>query len=75
MTNKELIIQLLDSDLDAEVDLKKTIGAMEFKPETLGKWLPDGSHAVICSRCNCRVSRKAAATMMYCFTCGAKMYE
>ena len=75
MTNKELIVQLLNSDLNAEVDLKKTIGNMEFKPEIVGRWLPDGQHAVLCSRCSCRISKKASATMNYCFSCGAKMYE
>jgi len=73
MTNKELIVKLLDSDLDAEVDLKKTIGHLEFKPETVGRWLPDGQHAVLCDKCSCRVSKKASVEMNYCFMCGAKM--
>lgn len=73
MTNRELIVQLLNSDLNAEVDLKKTVGSLEFKPEIHGRWLSDGQHAVFCSQCNCRVSKRASATMPYCFNCGAKM--
>jgi hypothetical protein len=73
MTNRELIVQLLSSDMDAEVDLKKTIGDMEFRPALAGRWVADGQHAVYCSHCNCRVSRKASMDMKYCFICGAKM--
>lgn len=73
MTNRELIVQLLNCDLDAEADIKKTIGRMEFRPEIVGKWLHDGQHAVVCSQCNCRVSKKSSVLMNYCFNCGAKM--
>ncbi|MBO4543986.1 MAG: hypothetical protein J5725_12500 [Bacteroidales bacterium] len=46
---------------------------MEFRPELTGRWIADGQHAVYCSHCNCRVSRKASIDMKYCFICGAKM--
>ena len=73
MTNKDLILVLLDADLNAEVDLKKTIGHVTFKPVITAKWLKDNDHAVSCSRCNCRVSKIASANMNYCFICGAEM--
>jgi len=73
MTNKELIEMLLDTDLNQEVDLRKTIGDVEFKPVFRAKWHPDGSHAVFCSRCGCRVSKIASTEMDYCFKCGAEM--
>ena len=73
MTGKELIIKLLDTNLDAEVDLRKMVGDIEFKPVRVGNWVRDGQHAVYCSKCNCRVSVKAYRSMNYCFVCGAKM--
>ena len=73
MTNKELIIKLLNTDLDAECNIKKTIGNINFKPEIVGSWVRDGQHAVRCDRCGCRVSNKAYIVMNYCFNCGAKM--
>ena len=73
MTNKELIVNLLDTDLNAEVELRKTVGDLEFKPVTSGEWIRDGQHAVYCSVCNTRVSIKASAEMNYCFNCGAEM--
>ena len=73
MTNKELIILLLDSDLQADTDIKKTVGDIEFRPEIISKWIRDGQHAVHCEKCNCRVSYKASQSMNYCFNCGAKM--
>ena len=75
MTNRELVILLLNSDLDASADVKKTIGDVEFKPEIIGKWVKEGQHAVHCDKCNCRVSLKASKSMNYCFNCGAKMEE
>jgi len=73
MTNRELIVKLLDSDLDAEVDLRKAVGNLEFKPVKQGHWIKDGQHAVYCDKCGCRVSVKAYPNMKYCFVCGAKM--
>lgn len=73
MTNRELIIKLLDTDLSADCDLKKTIGDVEFKPEIISRWVREGQFAVHCERCNCRVSNKAFQEMRYCFKCGAKM--
>ena len=76
MTNRELIVELLNSDLDAEVDLRKTIGDLEFKPLVIGRWMGSDQHSVMCNKCGCRVSRKACSNMRYCFNCGAKMqYE
>ena len=75
MTNKELVIKLLDTDLDAVVDLRKTVGDMEFKPVLKGDWVKNGQHAVTCSNCGCRVSIKAYVNMNYCFNCGAKMWR
>ena len=73
MTNKELIVLLLNTDLNAQVDLKRTIGDVVFKPEITGRWLREGQHAVSCSNCACRVSLKASKDMNYCFKCGAIM--
>lgn len=73
MTNKQLILLLLDSDLNAEADIKRTVGDIEFKPEFVGKWAREGQYAVYCSRCNCRVSLNASKAMNYCFNCGARM--
>ena len=73
MTNKELIINLLDTNLNAETDLKKTIGHVTFKPVVTAKWVKDNNNAVFCSRCGCRVSKIASANMNYCFICGAEM--
>ena len=73
MTNKELIIELLNSDLNATTDLKKVIGDVTFKPEVIGKWVKEGQHAVYCNVCNCRISLNASKEMNYCFKCGAKM--
>ena len=73
MTNKELIRMLLDTDLNQEVDLKKTIGDVEFKPVITATWKSDGNHAVVCSHCECRVSKIASTEMDYCFKCGAQI--
>lgn len=73
MTNKELIVLLLDTDLDAQVDLKRTVGDIVFKPVITADWVKEGQHAVHCSVCNCRVSLKAAEEMNYCFKCGAQV--
>ena len=73
MTNKELILQLLDTDLNAECDLRKTVGNVTFKPMTTSKWIRDGQHAVVCEKCGCRVSVNAYPSMRFCFICGAEM--
>lgn len=76
MKNKDLIIKLLDSNLDEEVDLQKTVGKLTFKPAITAKWVKEkGSQGqiVVCSRCECRVSRVSSIKMNYCFMCGAKM--
>lgn len=73
MKNRELIIKLLNTDLDAEVDLKATVGEMDFRPQTTGTWLRDGQQSVICSTCGCRVSIRASYDMKFCFICGSQM--
>lgn len=73
MTNKELIVLLLDTDLDEQVDLKRTVGDIVFKPVLFSSWEKEGQHAVHCGHCNCRVSLKASEEMDYCFKCGAQM--
>lgn len=73
MTNRDLILALLNTDLDAEVDLKRTIGEITFRPETIGVWLRDGQQSVICSTCGCKVSIRASSNMDFCFKCGSKM--
>ena len=73
MTNRELIVELLKTDLDAPVELRKTVGQIEFKPINIATWQKDGQHAVYCSNCNCRVSVRASLDMNYCFKCGSQM--
>ena len=73
MTNRELITQLLNCNLDDEVDLRKTIGEVEFRPVVTGRWMSNGQHAMLCNRCGCRVSMKAYVNMRFCFRCGANM--
>ena len=73
MTNKELIVRLLDADLNAETNLVKTIGNIAFKPEITSKWVKAEGRTMKCEHCGCRVSGHACAEMNYCFKCGALM--
>lgn len=74
MTNRDLIKMLLYTDLDAPVDLERTTGyEIKFKPPVIGKWVRIGQLKVACSICEAKVSVPAAASMNYCFKCGAKM--
>lgn len=75
MTNKELIVKLLDSDLNAETNLIKTIGNIAFKPEVKSRWIKAEGHTMQCEHCGCRVSNRACLKMNYCFSCGALMGE
>lgn len=75
MTNKELIVKLLDCNLNAKVDFKKTFGTSGDNPRLSAYWKKDGQHAVLCSSCGCRVSVSASRGMNYCFIRGAKMEE
>lgn len=74
MTNRDLIKLLLDTDLDAPVDLERITGnEIKFKPQVIGKWIRIGQLKVACSACEAKVSIPAATSMNYCFKCGAKM--
>lgn len=74
MTNRDLIKLLLDTDLDAPVDLERITGdKIKFKPSVIGKWIRIGQLKVECSICKATVSVPAAKSMNYCFKCGAKM--
>lgn len=76
MTNRDLIMLLLHTDLDEEVDLSRTIGtSIDFKPQVTGQWVRAGGHSVICSNCGCKVSINGARSMNYCFICSAKMIK
>lgn len=72
MTNRDLIVQLLNTDLDAECELVQT-DTSDVIPLAVAVWRKIGQHAVICSKCGCRVSEKACFNMRYCFICGAEM--
>lgn len=74
MTNRDLIKLLLDTDLDATVDLERITGnEIKLKPLVIGKWVRIGQLKVACSICEAKVSVPAAKSMNYCFKCGAKM--
>lgn len=76
MTNRDLIKMLLYTNLDEPVDLERTTGQqLNFKPQILGKWVKTGSMRVSCSNCGAQVSLSGAASMNYCFKCGAKMVQ
>ncbi len=76
MTNRDLIKMLLYTDLDAPVDLEEVTGQqLNFKPQIVGKWIKTGSMRVSCSICEAQVSLSGAASMNYCFKCGAKMVQ
>ena len=74
MTNRDLIKMLLYTDLDAPVDLERVTGQeIKFRPQVMGNWVKVGSMKVACDQCDARVSLAGAASMKFCFNCGAKM--
>lgn len=75
MTNRDLIMMLLHTNLDEEVDLARTVGTVDFKPALNSKWLRTGGHSVVCEHCGATVSLSGAKSMDYCFKCGAHMIK
>lgn len=75
MTNRELMMMLLHTNLDEEVDLTRTIGEVNFKPQLNAQWIRAGGHSVLCGNCGCKVSLNGAKSMDYCFKCGAHMIK
>lgn len=63
--NEELFNMVLHGDGSEKVDNLPKVEPAE--------WVHSEAHTVECSNCGCRVSKRAAHEMRYCFKCGRPM--